>query len=172
MQARGLMANWTRHAFAWSVVVGLACIAVKFLAWLPFRHVIIQEVLPGASDQFEAVPRGPAEIAWLLLENGWVGPILEGVLFFAVVWWLFLGLKLKGKLGASLYVVILGVLSWAVHGAGLNNVGHGLAFALLAGWFWAVAQTRGGWVAFATNVVAHGVWNTTLIAVWLVRNGV
>lgn len=34
----------------------------------------------------------------------------------------------------------------------------------------AIAQARGGWVAFVTNIVAHGVWNTTLIAVWLIRN--
>lgn len=46
------------------------------------------------------------------------------------------------------------------------------AFALLAAWFWTVAQARGAWVGFATNVVAHGVWNTTLITVWLVRNSV
>ncbi len=171
MRARGIMASWTRHAFASSVVVGLACVALKFLAWLPFRDAITRDVHSGASDQFAAAPNGPLEIAWLLIENGWIVPLVEGFLFFVVVWWLFLGLKLKGRVGASLYFVILGVLSWAAHGAGLNNVGHGLAFALLAAWFWAVAQARGGWVAFATNVVAHGVWNMTLILVWLVRNG-
>lgn len=171
MQAGGWMAGATRHAFAWSAIVGLACIAVKFLAWLPFRDAIMQEAVPGASDPFKSAPGGPAEVAWLLVENGLFAPILEGILFFGVVWCLFLGLKLKGRIGASLYVVIVGVLSWAAHGAGLNNIGHGLAFALLASWFWAVAQARGGWVAFATNVIAHGVWNTTLITVWLVRNG-
>lgn len=172
MQTRGWMASATRHAFVWSVVVGFACIAIKFLAWLPFREAISKEVLPGAGGLGQAAPDGPAEIAWLLFNTGLLVPILESVLTFLVVWWLFLGLKLKGKIGASLYIVILGVLSWVLHGAGFNNIGQGLAFALLAAWFWTVAQARGAWVGFATNVVAHGVWNTTLITVWLVRNSV
>jgi hypothetical protein len=163
------MTNATRHAFVWSIVIGLACIVIKFLAWVPFRERIEQEA-PTVGPQVPAAQSGPVDIAWFLFDTGWLGPIIESLLF-VLIWGLFLGLKLKGTIGALIYVVVVGILSWAIHGAALNNIGHGLAFALLAAWFWVVAQARGTWTAIATNVVAHGIWNTTLIVIWLIRNG-
>jgi hypothetical protein len=131
------------------------------------------DVHPGpVSVVKNAVVLGPQTNSVRGLENLMmpmvVGPIVETFLFLMAYKLLE---KVGGRTFAALpFMIMLGVLGWALHGAGRFDVGPALGFAVVAFVFFRTAKRHGLLWAFIAAALAHIVWNSIALGIFLIRN--
>ena len=168
------------------VLSSLAAGVLAFVASAGWRILVFAVLLAYARDQHRSA--GPAvgsgrvrstsvfpaqsNVTERALENPLspllLAPVIETLLFLVVYNVLE---RVGGRLFAlAPFMVVLALLSWLLHGAGLFDVGQALGFAVLAFLYFRTARAHGlPWAYFATTL-AHMGWNSIPFAIYFIRN--
>lgn len=168
---RGGLKAWPlRHVWVSSVLVGGLCVLV-----LLGVKIGLALALPEAVPTFRAgeatTPETKTGLTLIreLTVSAALIPLVETLLLFYLP---SLALhRVRGLVGSAALVAFAGAAGWALHGADVHALGHGLCFALLGAWFSTVmiAQERGR--AVMATTLAHGVWNALILLGWFLWGG-
>lgn len=162
-----------RRVIGEATIAGLCCwllaVVVGLLANLlrPRQTIRLLEVKHGPSVVTTSIDRLPAPSALDILNSVAVAPVIETLLFLLVYW----ALHPRREFGPRtvIFILLMGVLSFFLHGMSLMVINRILPFALLAGLFarWAERYSLGH--AFAVTALAHSVWNAIGTSFRIVR---
>lgn len=152
----------------WAVVAALGGVACFIVSTVPLALYYFLQFRFGATFDFSQAPEPPRlDLIRLLVVRVLVVPPVENILFLIIHYPIF-RVVLDRRQAQLAFIVILAALSFVLHGAGIDDIGKGVAFGLIAA-LYALAVERFGWAYALTLIwITHASWNLlTVIGVMI-----